>query len=500
MSDVTLCLDTASRTHPELIGLEGEQLEAQDWLALYTQGDQARAAVRENGAREVWVAGSDDVDAINLAAVIKSERAGRRVCLLAFEPSGSLHSRARAAGIDEVLDRPSFAAQYLRRKHESSGNATAPHPPVGSLERAVSDTPAAAARPARVQTTTTPVAQTGVHGKPPAAPAERPGPAVQPAPAPAPSMQQEPPVRVLPGMAQGPVGAAEPRVLAVPAVPAPTGGASAAQAHRGFVLTVVGAGGGTGKGSVAVLAACASAASRLSTVVVDADAQFGDVHCLMGVEQPLRLDQAVAAPARLDALKQEGDKPAVLAAPERLEQSEVVCGQLPSVVERLRQRFEVVVVSTGPWYNDVQMQLIEQATNVLFVIDQRPSSLRACKHALSLCARCGVAAQPFLFALNRCSRQALFSSIDVSCALQGAHVDELQDGGREVEELLGAGQPLELLDSKNAFAGSVKRLMSDILPRAAAQPDPASVPAASTPARRRNRFGIRANRKKAACL
>src|SRR5699024_7745882 len=107
------------------------------------------------------------------------------------------------------------------------------------------------------------------------------------------------------------------------------------------------------------------------------------------------------------------------------------------------------VANTGASWEEQHALLLERSSKALFLVDQRPSSLRACRHALDLCARCGIATGPFVFAANRCAKGALLTSLDVSCALQGAHAVELRDGGREVEEVVGAGQPLDLVASKN---------------------------------------------------
>ena len=107
--------------------------------------------------------------------------------------------------------------------------------------------------------------------------------------------------------------------------------------------------------------------------------------------------------------------------------------------------------------------LLERSSRALFLVDQRASSLRACKHAVELCARCGIAASPFLFVANRCSKRSLFSSIDVSCAMQGAHAAELKDGGVEVEQALGTGLAYDLVSSRNAFAQSVRDLMGEVV-------------------------------------
>ncbi|MFR8831758.1 MAG: chromosome partitioning protein ParA, partial [Eggerthella lenta] len=130
--------------------------------------------------------------------------------------------------------------------------------------------------------------------------------------------------------------------------------------------------------------------------------------------------------------------------------------------------------NTGAAWAEQHALLLERSSKALFLIDQRPSSLRACQHALDLCARCGIATGPFLYAVNRCSKNALFTSIDVSCSLRGAHVFELKDGGGEVEELLGAGLPFDLLASRNDLCASLERVLSGVLPgdrRAAAPPE-----------------------------
>lgn len=407
MSHVLLCADSVSVQYPECLGLEGEQLLAQDWLRVISGAQDIRNAAHEANLDEIWIAGSDEVDAINLAATLKQDGATSKICLLAFQGNSSLLSRAQAARIDEVWDKPSFLMHY--RQAKANGDRAA------SIN---------AARQLR----------------------------------------------------ESPAG-------------------SSAAAQRGYLLSVVGAGGGVGKSSISVIAAYLAQSKGYRTALVDADLQFGDIQYLTGREDVLSIDEAITVPARLEALDCRGRQPAILSAPGRLEQSEVVVDQLPQLIDRLRQRFDIVVVNTSPTWSDTHLQLLEAGGNALFIIDQRPSSIRACKHALQLCARCGVATQPIVFVLNRCSRQSLFSSIDVACALQGAHVAELAEGGRDVEELLGTGAPLELIDSGNPLCQSVMRLLADILP----QQHETQATSAPKPSRKRFRFGPK-RKKAAACL
>ncbi len=193
------------------------------------------------------------------------------------------------------------------------------------------------------------------------------------------------------------------------------------KARSGFLLTVVSGSGGAGKSTVAVLAALASARRGLKTALLDADLQFGDLGELAGFCPAVSIEEVIAKPA---ALEEVGEAPlALFKAPRALERSEAISESLGTVVERVCQAFDVVVVNTGGSWGEQHLQLLERSAATLFLVDQRASSVRACRHALDLCLRCGIATSSFLLAVNRCTRHAPFTSIDVSSALDGAHVD-----------------------------------------------------------------------------
>ena len=168
-------------------------------------------------------------------------------------------------------------------------------------------------------------------------------------------------------------------------------------------------------------------------MLIDYDLQFGDVDVMVGVENPLRIDTALAHPDDLELMLGRNEPLSVLAAPARLEAAEEVVHQLPRLLDRLADEFDVIIANTGATWAEQHAALLERSSVALFLIDQRASSVRACKHALELCARCGIAANPFQFALNRCAKGTPLTSVDVSCALQGAPVFELKEGGT-VEE------------------------------------------------------------------
>ena len=507
---VALCADEESVRHPELLGLAGENLSAQGWLRLFTSADVARASLSSDARiREAWVASSDPVAPINLAAALKHDRPDLRVCMLAANDSGSLRSRASAAGIDAALTPKLFSQRYAQYKQLSAaqvaaGSAAVPAASLGCGDPAyaapgfagqtgASSGGGIAATPAQVAGAQGGLEAVGGFGS--AGPAGRGagfgtglsarGAAEQlgsqPYFAPDAAQAQK---SASSGFGQAvAIGASQ--ALACPTAPA-TGaagqvdvrmgealamqasGSRMANQSRGFLLPVVSGSGGCGKSTVSVLSALALQQAGLNTLLLDFDLQFGDMAELLGVERPLRIDEALAQPARLDALRSQGNLPALLAAPLRVELAESIANQAGGLIDELRGRFDVVVANTGSAWAEQHAVLLERSSKALFLIDQRQTSLRASARALELCARCGIAVNPFVFVLNGCGKGAPLSVLDASSALRGAHVHELSDGGLEVEELLASACGLELLDSDNDLMEGLTGLLSEILPAEAA--------------------------------
>lgn len=391
---------------------------AQEWLELYGDGQEARRAIAFNGdIEEVWVAPCDDVEAINLAAMLKTDRPQLKVRLLAFEGGGSLLSRAHTALIDEVLAKRAFVERYGLAKRQAAIDAKK------NAEKALS------ALDGQVVESGT-VADDGKD--------ERPIACVGFEPSQAPVLKRA-------------------GLLAPSAHPAET-----ASAH-GFIVPVVSGSGGAGKSTVSVLSALIAHSMGRRTLLLDYDLQFGDAAVMMGIENPLTIDEAIARPDRLARELGRGDRPALLAAPKRLEEAESVARQVPELLAQVEGSFDLVMANTGAAWAEQHAALLERSAAALFLIDQRSSSVRACRHAIELCSRCGIATGQFQFVLNRCAKGAPLTSIDVSFALQGAAVAELKDGGRDVEDYLAAGAAAELLESGNDLCTSLAQVLAGLL-------------------------------------
>lgn len=231
-----------------------------------------------------------------------------------------------------------------------------------------------------------------------------------------------------------------------------------------FLLPVVSGSGGAGKSTISVLSALVAQHSGYRTLLLDCDLQFGDVARGLGVLKAPTISEVFARPDVARLLVPGDGLPAVIAAPALLEQGEDLANALPELIDRLMPLFDVVVANTGSAWNEVHAALLERCSAALFVVDQRASSLWACRHALELCSRCGIASNPFVFAVNRCGKGALYTSIDIACSLEGARAVELDDGGPEVEELLSAGLAPRLMEAGNDLAASLSDALRGVLP------------------------------------
>ena len=409
-----------------------------------SSANEVREHIRSSsGIDEIWVASSDEVDPINLAAALKRDCQEAKVCLVAWRGSGSLLSRASAAGIDEVMGYPEMARRYAENKslfQRENPRRRTPTNPVATRDQAIEMSSGNHRKPR--------------HGMPYTYAGD-----AEAAP--------DAPRNYLDDMVdtQDLSAAAEVHSDAASGVREDPPQSSEAVGRRGYVLCVVSASGGTGKSTVSALSALIAAGHGYRTALIDADLQFGDVATMFGEEDGLTVDQVVANPRLLEeAAKLSG--PIVVSAPGRIEQSELYLPQIPGLIERARESFDVVVVNTGSFWTESHVQMMEASSNTLFLMDQRPTSVKAVRKALELCARCGVAAHPFLFAVNRCSRKALLSSIDISCALNGVAVAELKEGGPAVAELMSSGMARQLVEERNDLCLSLNDFLGRVIPAA----------------------------------
>lgn len=423
MSKVALCVDSESIRRPQAIGLLDQNLQAQAWLDLLSTAQEAREVLARSSGPDydqVWVVSCDDMEPVNLAAALKRDSPQRPVLLVNEDAGGSARSCAAKAGIDQVIDQAELTRRYARFKAAQAAQ---------SLEgKALASEP----RP---------------HDEVSAAPS---------------MTSLSVPLQAVPTAGSGEAAAAGEQQRQAARRADLAGLDVSSGQSRAFFLPVVSGSGGAGKSTVSVLAALLAQRAGLRTLLVDFDLQFGDLDALLGRTDAMGVDDLARSPLRASQLVPGNGKPAFLKAPVRLEDAEQLANRIPAILDAVSGNFDVIIANTGGFWTEIQAQLLERSSKALFLIDQRPSSLRACKRALDLCARCGIAASPFVFVPNRCSKGQLYTSIDVSCALHGATSFELVEGGAEVEEALAEGRPQDLLDEGNDLVKSLDQLLRQI--------------------------------------
>lgn len=433
---IMLCADSQSLSRPMLLGLDDQRLEAIPWLVCVSSANSCRETARMlDSLEEVWVVSCDDMDSINVAATLKSDDPEKRVYLVSFGNNGSLASRAAAAKLDGVLNELLFAKRYEQVKRVCSMQKESCFPQnkenLPGFEGASDGEKKMGGDAYEVGACERPVARSGFETK----------------------------SNELASLKSS-GNASAPSKLKGPANENLSG-----KAAKAVTIAVVSGTGGSGKSAIAAVLSLISLKAGLSTAVLDADLQFGDMDYLLGIQEPIHMEDIMADRGRLREL--EGapvkDRPALVAAPRRIELSEVVVSEIPETLEMLKGMFEVVVVNTGSLWSDSQAVVLESADSVIFAMDARPSSLRATAHAMELCVRLGIATTGFTFVVNRHERTSLLSAVDVACALHGAKAVEVPYGGRDVDELLGAGCPEELFESKNAFVEALRDILVGLL-------------------------------------
>jgi pilus assembly protein CpaE len=381
------------------------------------------------------------VSPINLAAALCADSPERDVYLIEDQPTRSLASRARAAGIRGILDRSQADCLLSIDRWAFAG-------PFDGTPRGANK----GERDPRAQP------ERGTLG------------AMRSLPEPAWQSLSKPAARLSPEPVRLDEQEGRPSQIAslgregasVAPVPSSTMGLPP---RKGCVVGFFSGRGGVGKSTVALMTALAAQKRGLTVALIDLDLQFGDMGYLAGKEPASRIQQLSLA----QMCSQEGmpllseDVLALVLAPDRPEQGEQFVSAIPHLLERLACQRDLVVINTGSFWTDAHALAVQNCDHLIFLMDQRATSVEACKQAVDLCLRLKAPQIRFRYLLNGCGRHAALMPMDVSLALGGVEVCGLADGGALVDELLSLGCPLELLTSGNAFIASLDDFLDGLM-------------------------------------
>lgn len=227
------------------------------------------------------------------------------------------------------------------------------------------------------------------------------------------------------------------------------------------LVTVVSASGGTGRSTLALLAAHLAAASGIKTTLVEADLQFGDLGFWLGLddELPTLGEPESCAPIGL------GPNLELYKAPLFPEVAEEVADAVAQRVPQMREGRGLVVADTGGFWSGMTASLLLQSDLFLLVVDSRPCSVSGAVKVCELCDRMGVPRARMVVVYNRWSSRDPLTAGEVRRALHASEVLCIPHGKGLVGELLSRGEVEELVGSGNAMVRGVHELLAVILPR-----------------------------------
>ncbi len=227
------------------------------------------------------------------------------------------------------------------------------------------------------------------------------------------------------------------------------------------VLVVVGASGGVGKSTIALLSALLCARAGLDCALIETDAPFGDFDLWLGLDSEVPSlevqdpDSPVYVQEHLGLYK----APRAPLPPADYERSVL------QVLEHARRHNDVVIIDTPSSWTALNSSLVLKADRQLFFIDERPNSVVGAIKAIELCLRLGVPAVQTAVVYNRWNPKLKINTNDVKKALGCERLFCLPDGKDKVGIYLNSGTPGELISSSNPLVTEIENMLRILLPQ-----------------------------------
>jgi pilus assembly protein CpaE len=215
------------------------------------------------------------------------------------------------------------------------------------------------------------------------------------------------------------------------------------------VIVVASPKGGVGKTTIAAnLAVALGRIAPMSTVLVDLDAQFGDVASALQLEPEHTLTEAVSRAAAQDPMVLKAYlsvhhssvyalcAPAAPAAADRITGDEVA-----HLLDQLTEEFRYVVVDSAPGLGEHALAALEKATDVLLVCTMDVPSVRGLRKEMDVLDSLRMEPGNRRIVVNLAERSAGLSIRDIEATI-GTKVDAVIPRARQLAQSTDAGEPL----------------------------------------------------------
>lgn len=220
-------------------------------------------------------------------------------------------------------------------------------------------------------------------------------------------------------------------------------------AIEGHILTVYSPKGGCGCTTIAINLAVALAQRGHKTALVDASLQFGDIAVTLNLRPTTTIVDLIDRISELDAdlissvMLEHSSGLKVLLAPARPEMADLVTAEhMESLLRRLGQIFDYVIVDTPSGLNDVTLSALDIADKIILVTQQSLSSLTNTRRFFDLMDELHYDINKTMLVVNRSSDKLGISVKDVSNALKRSVVVAIQADDVTVIGAADRAQPL----------------------------------------------------------
>jgi len=244
---------------------------------------------------------------------------------------------------------------------------------------------------------------------------------------------------------------------------------TAKDGERGKIVTVFSPKGGSGKTVLATNLAVATARSKIATLLIDLDVQFGDAALMLSVPPRATIADLVASRGTVDAEKlkafvytEQRTGLDVLPAPARPEEAEVVGqNELASILEAARSAYAAVVIDTGPLFDTAMLSALDRTDELLLVCNPEVTSLKNVRIGIDTIERLGFPSDRVRIVGNRLGAAGAVSRDEVESAL-GRKIDFDLPDDEAVPAAVNRATPVALVDSGTRFARATAKLADAI--------------------------------------
>jgi pilus assembly protein CpaE len=252
-----------------------------------------------------------------------------------------------------------------------------------------------------------------------------------------------------------------------------SGGTDSSATSASTVIVIASPKGGVGKTTLAANVAVAlGRLAPMSTVLVDLDAQFGDVASALQLEPEHTLTEAVSRAASEDSmvlktyLSVHHSSIYTLCAPHTPAEADRISGDdITHLLGQLADEFRYVVIDSSPGLGEHTLAALEKATDVLLVCTMDVPSVRGLRKEMDVLDQLKLVPRNRRIAVNLAERSAGLSIRDIEATI-GVSVDAVVPRSRQVSQSTDAGVPLLQQTTRGRPAAALQAIADFYDPRA----------------------------------